>query len=137
MSSLTFANLSVRYGRKVVVHDFNEAVRPGEWLCLIGPNGAGKSSVLRAACGLVAHSGTIAVDGSSLDLRSSRRRAALVAYVPQAPNLPADMTAILTEQNRDSLFIHVSREDRASPRKKNGPTAFFPCFTEGVCPQCN
>ena len=55
MSSLAFTNLNVRYGRKVVVHDFPDIVRPGEWLCLFGPNGAGQSSVLRAA--LACHTG--------------------------------------------------------------------------------
>jgi len=68
-------------------------VRPGEWLCLIGPNGAGKSSLLRSAAGLVKHEGNILVDGSPLNLRSARRRAALVAHVPQSPSMPDDMTA--------------------------------------------
>jgi iron complex transport system ATP-binding protein len=62
-------------------------------LCLIGPNGAGKSSLLRSAAGLVKHEGGILVDGSPLHLRTSRRRAALVAHVPQSPSMPDDMTA--------------------------------------------
>jgi len=93
MSSLTFSRLSVRYGKRAVVHEFTEAIQPGDWLCLIGPNGAGKSSILRAVAGLVDHSGEIAVDGSPLRLRSVRRRAELIAYVPQSPLLPAEMTA--------------------------------------------
>ena len=36
---------------------------------------------------------TILVDGAPLALRSSRRRAELVAYVPQEPLMPDDMTA--------------------------------------------
>jgi iron complex transport system ATP-binding protein len=92
MSSLAFADLSVRYGRRDAIAGFTDTVRPGEWLCLIGPNGAGKSSILRATAGLVPHGGRIEVDGSPLSLRSSRRRAELVAYVPQSPNLPDDMT---------------------------------------------
>jgi iron complex transport system ATP-binding protein len=92
MSSLTFTDLVVKYGRRDAIAGFSDSVRPGEWLCLIGPNGAGKSSILRAAAGLVPHRGTIEVDGAPLALRSARRRAALVAYVPQTPNLPDDMT---------------------------------------------
>lgn len=92
MSSLSFHGVDVRYGKRVAVTGYTETVRPGEWLCLIGPNGAGKSSILRAAAGLVPHSGTIEVDGAPLSLRSSRRRAELVAYVPQSPELPPDMT---------------------------------------------
>jgi iron complex transport system ATP-binding protein len=92
MSSLAFTDLGVRYGKRDAIVGFTDTVRPGEWLCLIGPNGAGKSSILRATAGLVPHSGAIDVDGSSLALRTTRRRAELVAYVPQTPNLPDDMT---------------------------------------------
>ncbi len=93
MSSLVLSRLSVRYGKRTVVHEFSATVKPGDWLCLIGPNGAGKSSILRAITGLASHSGDVSVDGSPLKLRSPRRRAELVAYVPQSPSLPAEMSA--------------------------------------------
>jgi len=93
MTSLAFVDVSVKYGSSVAVQGFTDTVRPGEWLCLIGPNGAGKSSLLRSAAGLVKHEGGILVDGSPLNLRSARRRAALVAHVPQSPSMPDDMTA--------------------------------------------
>ncbi len=92
MSSLHLGAVSVRYGRKNVVREFTEIIQPGEWLGLIGPNGAGKSSLLRAVVGLVDCTGRIDVDGAPLEIRSRRRRAALVAYVPQDPMLPSDMT---------------------------------------------
>ena len=92
MSSIELRDVCVRYGRREVVHGFTESVRSGEWLGLIGPNGAGKSSLLRAIVGIVAFEGDIAVDGISLALRSRSRRAALVAYVPQEPLMPDDMT---------------------------------------------
>jgi iron complex transport system ATP-binding protein len=93
MSSLAINDLCVRFGRTEVVHNFTDTVGPGEWLCLIGPNGAGKSSILRAICGLVEHSGDITVDGAPLKARTPRRRAELVAYVPQSPALPSEMSA--------------------------------------------
>jgi iron complex transport system ATP-binding protein len=92
VSSIELRDVSVRYGRREVVHAFTESVRSGEWLALIGPNGAGKSSLLRAIVGIVEFGGEIAVDGTSLALRSRSRRAALVAYVPQEPLMPDDMT---------------------------------------------
>ncbi len=92
MSSLSFHQVAVHYGRRQAIAPFTDVVRPGEWLCLIGPNGAGKSSILRAVAGLVPHTGTIEIDGSPLSLRSARRRAELVAYVSQSPELPDDMT---------------------------------------------
>jgi iron complex transport system ATP-binding protein len=116
VSSLSFEALTVRYRSRTAVQSFTTAVRPGEWLCLIGPNGAGKSSILRAVAGLVPHEGDVLVDGSALSLRSARRRAELVAYVPQMPELPAEMTAgeyvLLGRNPYVSYFGQESRRDR-------------------------
>ena len=116
MTSLAFVGVSVKYGSSVAVQGFTDTVRPGEWLCLIGPNGAGKSSLLRSAAGLVKHEGGILVDGSPLHLRTSRRRAALVAHVPQSPSMPEDMTAaeyvLLGRNPYVGYFGHESKHDR-------------------------
>jgi iron complex transport system ATP-binding protein len=92
MSSISFDRVAVSYGRREVVAPFTGHVQSGEWLGLIGPNGAGKSSLLRAAVGLVASNGTVAVDGVSLGELHARERAQLVAYVPQEPLIPNDMS---------------------------------------------
>ena len=116
MTSLAFVGVSVKYGSSVAVQGFTDTVRPGEWLCLIGPNGAGKSSLLRSAAGLVKHEGGILVDGSPLHLRTSRRRAALVAHVPQSPSMPEDMTAaeyvLLGRNPYVGYFGNESKHDR-------------------------
>jgi iron complex transport system ATP-binding protein len=116
MTSLAFVDVSVKYGSSVAVQGFTDTVRPGEWLCLIGPNGAGKSSLLRSAAGLVKHDGGILVDGSPLNLRSARRRAALVAHVPQSPAMPDDMTAaeyvLLGRNPYVGYFGNESKHDR-------------------------
>ena len=120
MSSIELSNVTVRYGRKEVVREFGVSVPSGGWLGLIGPNGAGKSSLLRAAVGLVEYSGDILVDGASLSLRSRSRRAALLAYVPQNPLLPLDMTALeyvlLGRAPFIGYFGTESRHDRAMAR---------------------
>ena len=117
MSSLQFDAVSVTYDRRVALAPFTCHVGSGEWLCLIGPNGAGKSSILRSIAGLVAHEGVITVDGAPLAIRSARRRATLVAYVPQSPVMPDDMTAfeyvLLGRSPYVSYFGHESRHDRA------------------------
>lgn len=117
MSSLHLQGLSVSYDQRVALAPFTTDVRSGEWLCLIGPNGAGKSSILRAIAGLVPHEGVIAVDGAPLSIRSARRRATLVAYVPQTPVMPDDMTGseyvLLGRSPYVSYFGHESRHDRA------------------------
>ena len=117
MSSVEFRHLAVKYGRRPVIHDFSMTVASGSWVGLIGPNGAGKSSLLRAVAGLVKYSGDIVVDGSSLSLRSRSRRASLVAYVPQEPILPDEMTGreyvMLGRTPHIGYFGHPTKGDRA------------------------
>ena len=89
----------------------------GEWVGLIGPNGAGKSSLLRAIAGLAAYDGTIEIDGRAVGHMSDRERAALVAYVPQAPLIPDDMTVreyvLLGRSPYIGYFGSESAHDRA------------------------
>jgi iron complex transport system ATP-binding protein len=110
----------VSYDGRLALAPFTSEVRSGEWLCLIGPNGAGKSSILRAIAGLVPHEGSISVDGAPLAIRSAKRRATLVAYVPQTPVMPDDMTGfeyvLLGRSPYVSYFGHESRLDRAMAR---------------------
>jgi len=92
MSELAFDGLTVSYDGHVAVHPLSLTVASGGWLCLIGPNGAGKSSVLRSICGLVNHGGLVTVASDNTAAMSTRRRARAIAFVPQIPLLPADMT---------------------------------------------
>jgi len=118
MSQLEMRGVSVTYGRAVAVAPFTETVTSGEWLGLIGPNGAGKSSVLRAVVGLVGSTGDVLVDGEVLAGRSSRRRAQLIAYVPQEPLIPDDMTGaeyvLLGRSPYVGYFSSPTRHDRES-----------------------
>ncbi|MCE9622721.1 MAG: ABC transporter ATP-binding protein [Actinomycetia bacterium] len=118
MSELLFGDLSVSYDGRVAVHPLTLAVPSGGWLCLIGPNGAGKSSVLRSACGLVAHGGSVTVAGVDTATMSTRRRSRAIAFVPQVPVLPADMTVyeyvLLGRSPFISYFGVASASDRAA-----------------------
>jgi iron complex transport system ATP-binding protein len=92
VSELELRDVEVRYGARLALAPFSERIPPGEWVGLIGPNGAGKSTLLRAVVGLVDRRGDVFVGGDSVAELSPRRRAALVAYVPQEPILPTDMS---------------------------------------------
>lgn len=94
MSELVLADVSVRYGERVVVEGVTESVAAGEWVALIGPNGAGKSSLLRAITNLTPHSGVVRAGGAVTATLSWRQRAQLLAYVPQQPELPAGMSVL-------------------------------------------
>jgi iron complex transport system ATP-binding protein len=117
MSSLELRDLAVAYGRREALAPFSDVVHSGQWLGLIGPNGAGKSSLLRAVVGVVDSTGDVVVDGAPLALRSRRRRAELVAYVPQSPVIPDDMTGfeyvLLGRSPYVGYFGTESRHDKA------------------------
>ena len=85
-------DVSVGYNGKTAVRKLSLAIANKEWVVLIGPNGAGKTSVLRALCGLLSFGGRIDLDGR--DASSLRRRdlARLIAFVPQKPETPAELT---------------------------------------------
>lgn len=116
MNHLTLRNVRVEYGGCAVVSNVDETLAAGEWLCLIGPNGAGKSSLLRAIAGLVESSGEVQLGGHILGTLSSRQLARQVAFVPQEPVLPDDMSVsdyvMLGRNPHISTFGRESARDR-------------------------
>jgi len=82
----------VELDRVQILHAVTATVPEGGWLALIGPNGAGKTTLLRAVAGLLPYGGTIRVNNDDLGALRGRGRARLIAYVPQIPVLPPDMT---------------------------------------------
>jgi iron complex transport system ATP-binding protein len=92
VNAITIDELTVDLDRVRILHEVSCAVPPGGWLALIGPNGAGKTTLLRAVAGLLPHRGAIHVDDKDLGALRGRARARLIAYVPQIPVLPPDMT---------------------------------------------
>jgi iron complex transport system ATP-binding protein len=113
---ISLEGVSVSYGTALAVVDVTERIGEGEWVGLIGPNGAGKNTLLRAVAGLVPHDGDAAVQGASVSSLSPKRLARLVAYVPQKPELPADMTvgqyALLGRTPHIGYFGVETGEDR-------------------------
>jgi cobalamin transport system ATP-binding protein len=89
---ITLAGVGVRYGPAAALDGVSEKVVAGEWLAIIGPNGAGKSTLLRCIAQLTRHQGRITIDGQPVTSLRRRALAQLVAYVPQVPVLPAEMT---------------------------------------------
>jgi iron complex transport system ATP-binding protein len=84
--------VSVAYEGRTALRSMTLSVGRGEWVGLIGANGAGKTTLLRALAGLVEHEGTVRIGGVPLASVSRRQRARSVAYVPQSPELPGDMS---------------------------------------------
>ncbi len=89
---IRFTDITVRYGKAVALHAISGCVPDGEWLGVIGPNGAGKTTLLNALARLVSFDGQVEVCGQPAARLGRRELARLIAYVPQRPMLPPDMT---------------------------------------------
>lgn len=82
MALLDVKNVTIRYGKSVVVDDVSFSVSEGDFLGIAGPNGAGKTSLIKAILGLVPmSSGDISVFG----MPSGSRGACCggIGYLPQ------------------------------------------------------
>ncbi len=89
---ISFADLTVRYGDALALHGVTAEAADGEWIGIIGPNGAGKTTLLNALMRLVPFRGTVTICGQPASGLNRRELARLIAYVPQRPLLPPDMT---------------------------------------------
>lgn len=83
---IRWQGVRVAYNGTFVVGPVDLEVGNGEWLALIGPNGAGKSTLLRAGAASVEYEGEITLGGIA------GRRGIDVAWMPQRPTLPDEMT---------------------------------------------
>jgi iron complex transport system ATP-binding protein len=85
-------DLVVRFDRTEAVRGISLDVAAEEWVMLIGPNGAGKTSVLRALCGLLPFEGEARLGGRDVRALGRRELARRIAFVPQNPVTPAELT---------------------------------------------
>jgi len=94
MITIEMHDVSLGYGRNVVLKGINLRVSPGEMVGLIGPNGCGKSTIIRALSRIIPpFSGRILVGGQDITRVSRRELAHLIGVVPQMPLLPSAFTA--------------------------------------------
>lgn len=103
---LSCSAISVTYGKRKALNRFSLSLRSGEVRALIGPNGSGKSTALQALAGLIKTSeGSVQVDGVSAASLSRRKLAQRLAFLPQQPVAPDEMT--VEQLVRQGRFAHV------------------------------
>lgn len=96
MTGLSIRNVSIRYGKRVVIRDLTLPDLPaGQVTVLAGPNAAGKSTLLRAVAQLGPHAGRITLDDADLARLPGPQRARLVGFMPQS--LPSGSSLVVLE----------------------------------------
>ncbi len=92
---LTFAGVTVRYGRVTALDGLSFSARPGS-TGLLGPNGAGKTTILRVILGLVVpEAGRVRAAGCDPALRDGRMAVRRhVGYMPEGDCLIPGMNAV-------------------------------------------
>ena len=81
---ISVQNLHAGYATAPVLHDISLSIHQGEMVGLLGPNGSGKTTLLMSLSGVkTPMQGTVTLNGSNLSHIPPKKRAALIASVPQ------------------------------------------------------
>jgi manganese/zinc/iron transport system ATP- binding protein len=77
--SLIVTDVSVAYGRRVVLRKVSAEISRGQAVGVVGPNGGGKSTLLKAIAGIIPHlGGEVTLFGEPISKQRSQ-----VAFMPQ------------------------------------------------------
>lgn len=92
--NLELTAVTTGYGASAdVLHDVSLEIEQGAFITIIGPNGSGKSTLLRVlAAVLKPRRGKAVLDGRSLGGYAPRELARRIAFLPQQPVTPNELT---------------------------------------------
>jgi iron complex transport system ATP-binding protein len=110
-------HLGFHYGRKPTLNDVNLSFTRGEVVALVGPNGSGKSTLVRCMLGMLRPAdGVVRLAGQDVRSIPARRRAQLVAYVPQAspPAFPMTVFDTCLLGRSPHIGARATREDHVA-----------------------
>ncbi|WP_220752345.1 ABC transporter ATP-binding protein [Apilactobacillus xinyiensis] len=84
---LKIQHLNFSYNQKTIFKNLNLSVNHGDMLALVGKNGVGKSTLSKLIAGFIKpHSGSICLNGDSLDGVTIKERADKIGYIMQDPD---------------------------------------------------
>ncbi len=85
---ISAAQLTRKFGSRIVVEDVSFEVNRGEIVALLGPNGAGKTTTLRMLAGLIAPtSGSAAIDGVRMTGSTGSLLRSRLGFLTETPGL--------------------------------------------------
>lgn len=88
-------SITIKRGKKIVIHDVSLSWHKGENLVILGPNGAGKTTLALSLAGMIKQdSGHIIIDSKSVsdyDLTSLRQKIGIVFQDPETQFVTTDV----------------------------------------------
>jgi len=91
ISSLRLDNVDLSFGKKQILSNVNFTCNTGEILAIFGRNGSGKSTLLKIMFGtLKPNKIELYINNNKIEKISTKNK--LIAYLPQTPFLPRDIT---------------------------------------------
>jgi iron complex transport system ATP-binding protein len=106
-------NITVKLGRKEILHGIDFEARAGAVTSIVGPNGSGKTTFLRALIGDVESAGRISMNGRDISGLKAWKLASLRGVLPQATPLAFPFTVL--EVVRLGLLAGVDSEQNHLP----------------------
>lgn len=93
MSVIDVRDVTLSFGAKEILKGVQWSVKAGEIATLLGPNGCGKSTLLKVITGnQKPQGGTVEILGKPLASYNGQTLAKQLAFLPQMPEAPKDMT---------------------------------------------
>ncbi|WP_078430756.1 ABC transporter ATP-binding protein [Alkalihalobacterium alkalinitrilicum] len=95
-------SLTLGYGDTIIIEDLNLQIPKGNITVFIGGNGCGKSTLLRSLARLLKpKTGSIVLDGTSIQQMQTKEIAKQLAVLPQGPEAPEGLSVLqLVKQGR-------------------------------------
>jgi iron complex transport system ATP-binding protein len=90
---LSAKNLTIGYGKKIIINNINLNIKHGEIVAIIGPNGSGKSTLMKSLSRfLKPQKGKIYLYEKNIFENNTKNIAKQMAVLPQVTNIPEDLT---------------------------------------------
>lgn len=112
---LELKHISVRFGKRVILHDIDAVPEEGRITAVMGPNGCGKTTLLRCVGGLLKpDDGEVLIDGREVGGYSARELARKVAFVRQHQHTDFDFSAFeIVLMGRNPYQSRLQNESQA------------------------
>jgi NitT/TauT family transport system ATP-binding protein len=117
MAALTFRNVWVEYGKKIVLEKLDLTIEHGAFVSIVGPSGAGKSTLLRLVLGQEAPTrGSVLLDAEPLSPEPGPDRGVVFQKYSVFPHMNALENVMFGAECRAPLTGHLFGTARKAAR---------------------